>query len=165
MTALLSFVRRYSASFVVYFLIGGLSAAVEWAAFYSALSLSGMHYIPASVCGFAVATYVNYLLSARIGFKKGKRSTGSEVALIYAVSGVGFLINVAFMAGVVELLGLPVMLGKIGGTGIAFIWNFGARQFCVFDKEPRWALGRARVRDVKSMAAKGIAPGAPSKRA
>jgi putative flippase GtrA len=145
MKALLSFVRRYSASFAVYFLIGGLSAVVEWAAFYAALSFFGMHYIPASACGFAVATYVNYLLSARIGFKKGQRSTRSEVALIYAVSGIGFVINVAFMASVVEVLGLPVMIGKIGGTGIAFIWNFGARQFCVFDKEPRWMLGRAKV--------------------
>jgi putative flippase GtrA len=71
------------------------------------------------------------------------------VALIYAVSGIGFVINVAFMAGVVEVLGLPVMIGKIGGTGIAFIWNFGARQFCVFDKEPRWMLGRAKVRAAK----------------
>jgi putative flippase GtrA len=157
MTGLLSFVRRYSASFAVYFLIGGLSAVVEWAAFYAALSFFGMHYIPASACGFAVATYVNYLLSARIGFKKGKRSTRSEVALIYAVSGIGFLINVAFMAGVVELLGLPVMVGKIGGTGIAFIWNFGARQFCVFDKEPRWALSRKGDQKDKPVAADDIA--------
>jgi putative flippase GtrA len=142
MTVLLSFARRYSASFAVYFLIGGLSSVVEWAAFYAALSFSGMHYVPASACGFVVATYVNYLLSTRIGFKKGKLSTRLEVALIYAVSGIGFLINVAFMAGLVELVGVPVMLGKIGGTGIAFIWNFGARQFCVFDREPRWMLGR-----------------------
>ena len=162
MTALLSFVRRYTASFAVYFLIGGLSALVEWAAFYAALSLLGMHYIPASACGFAVATYVNYLLSARIGFKKGKRSTGSEVALIYAVSGIGFLINVAFMAGVVEVLGLPVMLGKIGGTGIAFIWNFGARQFCVFDKEPRWKLGREGGRKDKSITTSDIVMNSPS---
>lgn len=157
MTGPLSFVRRYAASFAVYFLIGGLSAVVEWAAFYAALSFFGMHYIPASAFGFAVATYVNYLLSARIGFKKGKRSAGSELVLIYAVSGIGFLINVAFMAGVVELLGLPVMLGKIGGTGIAFIWNFGARQFCVFDKQPRWTLGRKGIRKDKPVVADDIA--------
>jgi putative flippase GtrA len=165
MTALLSFIRRYSASFAVYFLIGGLSALVEWAAFYAALSLFGMHYIPASACGFAVATYVNYLLSARIGFKKGKRSTRSEVALIYAVSGIGFLINVAFMAGVVEVLGLSVMIGKIGGTGIAFIWNFGARQFCVFDKEPRWKIQPQGGPMDKPALAEGISPDASSKRA
>jgi hypothetical protein len=61
------------------------------------------------------------------------------------------------MAGVVELLGLPVMLGKIGGTGIAFIWNFGARQFCVFDKQPRWTLGRKGIRKDKPVVADDIA--------
>jgi putative flippase GtrA len=142
MTVLLSFIQRYAASFAVYFVIGGLSSLVEWAAFYAALSFVEMHYIPASACGFAVATYVNYLLSARIGFKKGKFSGRSELALIYLVSGVGFVINVAFMAGMVELLGLPVMLGKIFGTGVAFIWNFAARQFVVFDKTPRWEVGQ-----------------------
>jgi putative flippase GtrA len=142
MTVLLSFIQRYAASFAVYFVIGGLSSLVEWAAFYAALSFVEMHYIPASACGFAVATYVNYLLSARIGFKKGKFSGRSELALIYLVSGVGFVINVAFMAGMVELLGLPVMLGKICGTGVAFIWNFAARQFVVFDKTPRWEVGQ-----------------------
>ena len=142
MTVLLSFIQRYAASFAVYFVIGGLSALVEWAAFYAALSVVDLHYIPASACGFAVATYVNCLLSARIGFKKGKLSGRSELALIYLVSGLGFVINVAFMAGMVELLGLPVMLGKVGGTGVAFVWNFAARQFIVFDKTPRWEVGQ-----------------------
>jgi putative flippase GtrA len=143
MTVLLSFIQRYAASFAVYFMIGGLSSLVEWAAFYAALSFAELHYIPASACGFAVATYVNYLLSARIGFRKGKLSGRSELALIYLVSGLGFVINVAFMAGMVEFLGLPVMLGKVGGTGVAFIWNFAARQFIVFDKTPRWEVGQA----------------------
>jgi putative flippase GtrA len=142
MTILLSFIQRYAASFAVYFVIGGLSSLVEWAAFYAALSFADLHYIPASACGFAVATYVNYLLSARVGFRKGKLSGRSELALIYLVSGLGFVINVAFMAGMVELLGLPVLLGKVGGTGVAFIWNFAARQFIVFDKTPRWEVGK-----------------------
>lgn len=156
MTVLLSFIQRYAASFAVYFVIGGLSSLVEWGAFYAALSFVKLHYLPASACGFAVATYVNYLLSARIGFRKGKLSGRSELALIYAVSGVGFLINVAFMAGVVEFLGLPVMLGKVGGTGVAFVWNFAARQFIVFDKTPRWEVGQA-AKDHE------IAGGSPSK--
>jgi putative flippase GtrA len=147
MTVLLSFIHRYAASFAVYFVIGGLSSLVEWAAFYVALSSIELHYIPASACGFAVATYVNYLLSARIGFKKGKLSGRSELALIYLVSGLGFVINVAFMAGMVEFLGLPVMLGKVGGTGVAFIWNFAARQFIVFDKTPRWEMGQGAKDD------------------
>ena len=52
MTILLSFIQRYAASFAVYFVIGGLSSLVEWAAFYAALSFADLHYIPASACGF-----------------------------------------------------------------------------------------------------------------
>ncbi|UEM01402.1 GtrA family protein [Skermanella rosea] len=136
--------QRYGASFAVYVLIGGTAALVEWASFYVALSSFTLHYVPASICGFATATYVNYVLSARIGFRRGRRSAWSEIALVYGVSAVGLVINILVMVAVMELTALPVMLGKVGGTGIAFIWNFAARQFCVFDKEPRWAMGGKR---------------------
>ncbi|EWY36017.1 hypothetical protein N825_31845 [Skermanella stibiiresistens SB22] len=154
MKPLLLFVRQYCASFAVYLLIGGAAAVVEWLVFYATLSALHTHYVPASVGGFVVATYVNYLLSSGIGFKKSKRSTRSEMLLIYAVSGIGFVINVLCMSAAIELLDLPVMLAKFGGTGLAFVWNFGARQFLVFDREPRWRIGRSVIAETTDVTIK-----------
>ena len=131
---------HYWLSFSVYIVVGGAAALVEWTVFFLAITYGRINYIVAAIIAFFVATFVNYLLSIRMNFRSREgRSTGGELLLVYLVSGVGLLINLAVTATAVEVFGLWVMLGKVGGTGVAFIWNFMARQFLVFDRAPRWS--------------------------
>ncbi|UEM22819.1 GtrA family protein [Skermanella mucosa] len=140
MNNLIALIQRYAASFMVYFFIGALSALVEWGVFFTAYYFGKLHYIGASICGFMLATYINYLLSSHLGFRRRMSSVRNELAMVYLVSLAGLLINISFMIVIVELTGLSIAIGKVGGTGLAFVWNFLARQFCIFDKNPRWTF-------------------------
>ena len=141
---MIAFARRYALSFFVYVGVGGTAALVEWSVFYLAIRLTGMHYAFAGLAGFAVATYVNYLLSSRVAFtRRDAVSARIEMTQVYLVSVLGLLVNLTAMTAAVEWLGLDPMIGKIGGTGVAFIWNYGARQFWVFSRAPRWGTGDA----------------------
>ncbi|MEO8113661.1 MAG: GtrA family protein [Phenylobacterium sp.] len=141
MNLIIRLIRKYSVSFGLYIIVGGGAALVEWIVFYLTLRLAHINYVFSAIAGFAVATYVNYLLSVRFNFvSRENRSSTSELVLVYLVSGVGLAINLAVMAIAVEWLHAWIMVGKIAGTGVAFIWNFLARQFFVFARTPRWTL-------------------------
>lgn len=132
-------IETYIGSLFVYVLIGGSAAVVEWVVFATlVIGLDALHYIPGGIVSFVVATYVNYLLSVRYGFKSRGRSTGGELVLVYCISGVGLCIGLATLAVGTEILGIHLMISKIVGTGLAFLWNFAGRQFIVFDTAPRW---------------------------
>jgi putative flippase GtrA len=143
-------VAKYYMSFFVYAGLGGACALVEWAVFYGALR-TGQHYITASIIGFLVATWLNYVLSSEIGFRPGGRSAFSSAFLVYVASLVGLAINLLAMVVLIEALGMDTMASKILGTGVAFGWNFTARQFLIFSATPRWT-GVAAADDANEVA-------------
>jgi putative flippase GtrA len=87
-----------------------------------------------------VATFNNWYLSSKLIFRSSGRSTGEEFMLVYLVSGFGLLINFMVTSVGIEVLGMGLMIAKICGTGSAFVWNYAARQFFVFDRNPRLNL-------------------------
>ena len=132
--------ERYLASLFVYALVGGAAAIVEWAVFYVAVRRAGMHYIPAALSGFVLATLVNYYISSRYAFLRRQGSGGRELGQVYAVSVIGLAVNLGTTVALVELARAGEMLAKVAGTGCGFLFNFAGRQFWVFDREPRHRL-------------------------
>jgi putative flippase GtrA len=130
-------ITRYLPGAVAYLFVGGLSALIEWAVFFGSVTLLDLHYAAAMFVAFFVATFNNWYLSSKLIFRSSGRSTGEEFLLVYLVSGFGLLINFTVTATSIELLGLGLMVAKICGTGSAFVWNYAARQFFVFDRNPR----------------------------
>ena len=53
------------------------------------------------------------------------------------------MINFMVTSASIEVLGMGLMIAKICGTGSAFVWNYAARQFFVFDRNPRLTGARA----------------------
>jgi putative flippase GtrA len=130
-------ITRYLPGAVAYLFVGGLSALIEWAVFFGSVTFLDLHYAAAIFVAFIVATFNNWYLSSKLIFRSSGRSTGEEFLLVYLVSGFGLLINFMVTATSIELLGLGLMVAKICGTGSAFVWNYAARQFFVFDRTPR----------------------------
>lgn len=139
-------VARYWASVVVYAAVGGAAALAEWAAFYAALQLGGVHYLAAATIGFAVATLVNYWLSARYAFIRKDISAGVELAKVYFVSLIALILNLGVTIVLIELLDTHAMAAKIAGTGCGFMANFAGRQFWVFDSRPRHRFSTSKPR-------------------
>jgi putative flippase GtrA len=133
-------ITRYLPGAVAYLFVGGLSALMEWAVFFGSVTFLDMHYAVAIFVAFFVATFNNWFLSTKLIFRSSGRSTGEEFLLVYLVSGFGLLINFAVTATSIEVLGLGLMIAKVCGTGSAFVWNYGARQFFVFDRNPRLTM-------------------------
>lgn len=132
-------IRHYFKSILFYgVVVSGLAALGEWSSFALFVYSFDVHYIPASLMGFFVGTAVNAYLSRTFAFVSKGRTGVQEFILIYALSGMAFLFNLATLAACVEWLGLSAIIGKILGTGVAFFVNYSLRQFFIFSSQPRW---------------------------
>ena len=116
-----------------YFVVGGVSAVVDISLFMLFAQGLGLPYLRVSAATFVVATLVNYWLSVRFVFVSGARFRRRwEVALVFAVSGVGLVLNLLILALAVERLGTSLFVAKILATGCVFFWNYLARRLLVF---------------------------------
>jgi putative flippase GtrA len=116
-----------------YLLVGAAAACVDVSLFLLLAQAAGVPYLRAAATSFVIATLVNYFLSVRFVFVSGVRFRRRwEVALVFAVSGVGLAVNQLVLAFGVENLALPLLAAKLCATGVVFFWNYGARRLLVF---------------------------------
>jgi putative flippase GtrA len=114
--------------------VGGSAALVEWSSFALLIGPARLHYLAAVTVSFLVATAVNYVLSARFVFLRGRHPAHKELFLLYLVSAIGLVLNLILMSFFVGYLSIHAMPAKIASTGIVFFWNFGSRKLWVFEK-------------------------------
>lgn len=131
----LPFVRQ----FLSYFMVGGIAAIVEWVCFALFENLLNINYIAATCLAFIFSTSANWLLGRLWTFKESKAYIGKrakEMALVFAVSAAGLLLNMGLMYLFVSVLGLDTALlkiiDKIVATGIVFFWNFLIRKYVIY---------------------------------
>ena len=117
-----------------YFLVGGVSAIMEWSIF--AFFLYGMdqHYLISGALSFLLATAANYFLSVRFVFGTGRRARNQRIFLLYVVSAIGIIFNLSVLAIGIDLVSMHEMAAKILATAAVFGWNFAARYYFVFQK-------------------------------
>jgi putative flippase GtrA len=127
-------VKRTSLQLAKYVGVGGSAALVEWSSFALLIGLAHLHYLAAVTVSFFVATAVNYVLSARFVFVRGRHPVHKELFLLYLVSAIGLALNLILMSFFVGYLSIHAMPAKIASTGIVFFWNFGSRKLWVFEK-------------------------------
>jgi len=118
---------------VRYFFVGAAAAAVDIGLFTFFVYALHFDYFVVGACTFVVATAVNYALSVQHVFQSGARfRRRDEIALVFAVSAVGILVNQGFLYAGVSMLGLPALVAKLMATGGVFLWNYWARAHFVF---------------------------------
>ena len=116
-----------------YFAVGGVAACVDIGLFMLFAQHLGLPYLRVAAATFVVATLVNYWLSIRFVFVSGARFRRRwELALVFAVSGVGLALNQGILALAVERLGSGLLAAKLLATGTVFFWNYFARRVFVF---------------------------------
>ena len=118
-----------------YMIVGFTGAVADWVIFAALVYLAEMHYLIAATISFVLATLINYLLCLRYVFRGGRHARHKEVVYIYLASLVGLLINNASLYVLFEWVGLQIIIAKVLATGSAFIWNFSARHYWIFDRE------------------------------
>jgi putative flippase GtrA len=125
--------RKISIQLIKYVGVGGSAAIVEWTSFALLVGPVRLHYLVAVTISFFTATAVNYVLSARYVFVRGRHPAHKELMLLYLVSAIGLIMNLLLMTLFVGHLSISIMPAKIASTGIVFIWNFSSRKIWVFD--------------------------------
>jgi len=119
---------------VRYFVVGGASAAVDFALFAVLLLILGKPaWFVAALVSFIAATAFNYLLSIRIVFSTGVRFTmKQEIVLVFLVSLVGLALNQFALWLFYQIAGWNIWIAKCTATATAFLWNFTARNSFIF---------------------------------
>lgn len=128
--------------FISYFIVGGVSAIVEWVSFFLLGRFLNMPYLPATALAFVVSTTTNWFLGRTFTFKNSKlgKKKGKEFVQVFGVSAIGLLGNLFLMFLFVTVIGMKTeflkTLAKIISTGIVFIWNYLARKLWIYRQKP-----------------------------
>lgn len=112
-----------------YLATGGAAAVVDLGLFWL-FTQGGMAIVPAAAGSFLAAAFANYRLSAAFVFHQPASLAGFLRFLTAAL--LGLAINVGVTAGLVAMLGVAPLLGKVGGIGTAFIVNYLLNVVLVF---------------------------------
>ena len=116
-----------------YFGVGGVAAAVDISLFVLFARHLGYNYLVVGFFTFVLATAVNYVLSVRFVFESGVRfARHHEIALVFAISAIGLVVNQAVLFLGVGILRTDLLLSKLAATGTVFVWNYTARSRWVF---------------------------------
>lgn len=93
----------------------------------------GWHYLVAAILSFTAGAIVAYIISVRYVFRFRRLDDWrAEFAGFATIGAVGLLINVALLTAGVELLGMHVLVAKIGAAGVTFFINYIARRLLLF---------------------------------
>jgi putative flippase GtrA len=117
-----------------YFVVGGLSAALDFALFGTlVLAVGKSNWFAAAAASFVAATAFNYILSVRMVFTAGVRfARRHEIMLVFLVSALGLVCNQAAMWLFYQMLDWNIWIAKCMATGSVFLWNFTARNSFIF---------------------------------
>jgi putative flippase GtrA len=116
-----------------YFLVSGLTLALDIAVYWSLYRLGGVHYLLANVVSVSTGLLANYALSVRYVFAQHRlKSRRAEFAGFVAIGIAGLMVNEAGVALFVGLAGFSRVLGKISAAGVSFVFNFVARRLLLF---------------------------------
>jgi len=117
--------------FLVYVLIGGLAAIVNFFIFLGMFS-AGWTVTIAAPTAFIIAAIVNYLLCILALFRRKARWKSTTEVLIYmTVVGLVGILDLGITKLFLES-GVPPALSKTIATGLGLILNFTGRRFFVF---------------------------------
>ena len=122
---------------ILYGFVGGLAFIVDYGSLWFLTEVCGLHYLLSAAIAFVLGLVCNYLLSTSWVFS-GRRleNRWAEFAVFALIGIVGLGLNELIMWVGTDLLHLHYMLSKIISTAIVFFWNFFARKFILFNKQP-----------------------------
>jgi putative flippase GtrA len=102
----------------------------------------GLWYVVFKGLSFIVANISSYFWNKYWTFSAQGRATSKEFGKFFAISAIGFLINIGVAGFIVNILGAPLGISheKWANVGLVFatlaslIWNFLGYKFIVFKK-------------------------------
>lgn len=120
-----------SRQFLQFAAVGVCGTTVHYATLWAGVEWLAMSAVIASATGYVLGSVVNYLLNYFFTFDS-RKSHVEAASKYYAVIGVGWCLNTALMALLVNVLHLNYWLAQVVTTGIGLVWNFLGSRFWAF---------------------------------
>lgn len=119
-----------------YLLVGVIATGVDWALFSVLVFAIDVHYFFAGTVSFVAATFAGYLSGLRLVFRGGRHKRWIEITFVYLASIFGLVLHMGALVALVEWLHLNIFLAKAAATAVTVFWNFAARYFWIFERDP-----------------------------
>ena len=120
--------------FILYSIVGIICSLIDIGIFYLLIYVHLNIYI-ASIVSVTIATIVNYFLSYKLAFLRGKFSKKNEIFRIFLISFGGLFISNLIFFLLTHFLHLDLLISKIIPIPLTLLWNFIGRRYFVFFKE------------------------------
>lgn len=118
---------------VLYLVVGGTAALVEWGLFYTFAVVFALNYLLSTAAAYFLSTIYHYVLGNILVFNSGARyGRKKELFLVFAVSIMGLLLNLLLMYVFVGCFMMQPMFAKILTTALVVVWNYLARKKWIF---------------------------------
>ena len=114
--------RRVIAQWLRFVAVGVTNTLLSTAVF-AVLFHLGVHYLLGSALAFAVGALNSYALNRRWTFRS-RAPRGPELARFLCVQAVGLGVNLAMLAGLVELAGIPHVVAQLLAFPVASLIMF-----------------------------------------
>jgi putative flippase GtrA len=128
---------RVVAQWLRFAVVGVSNTALSTAVFAGLVHL-GFHYLLGSALAFAVGALNSYALNRRWTFRsRGRRAP--ELARFICVQAVGLGVNLALLAGLVEVAGIHHVFAQVLAFPAASVITFALSRQWAFKRAPRWS--------------------------
>jgi putative flippase GtrA len=117
-----------------FFLLGGLSTAVDYSVF-SLLYVLHVEYVLAIIVGYTAGLIVNYYLGRKYIFTAGSKveKSHNEFIAVSVIALFGLLINIAVVKALsFYFFSIDPLYSRIVAIVAAFFWNYAARKMFVY---------------------------------
>jgi putative flippase GtrA len=110
-------------------IVSCIALAVDFGSLLFFKEILGIHYLVAAAMSFSLGVVISYILSTKWVFATRKLSNHkAEFVVFLVICTVGLLLNLAIIAGMVQLLSIDYRVAKAISTVVVFFWNFIARK-------------------------------------
>lgn len=112
--------------------VGAGCAAVEFLIFHLSIAYSPIGHLQANLVSLLIAVLLNYFLSQKLVFKKGKYSFRLELTAFVATSMLGVLLNQYAFWFFSQQAELQLSIAKVLAIGSAATFNYVSKKYIVF---------------------------------
>lgn len=112
--------------------VGSINTIVSLAVIFLLSEVFNFHYIASNVCGYLVGLLLGFVLHKTLTFKNKSKETRKQFAQFVMIFIIAYLIQLASLAILVDILGLFEFASQILAAGIYTIINFVGNKIFTF---------------------------------
>ncbi|MDG1436751.1 MAG: GtrA family protein [Rickettsiaceae bacterium] len=121
-----------SKQFYRFIVVGVWSTIINYGIFIALLELMDINYLLASAMGFISGVFAGYGFNRKWTFKVEAKKGNAEIIKYYIVYSASLVLSLAFLHGVVDVLGLDPKIANILAVGLTTCTNFIGIKIMVF---------------------------------